>query len=71
MVLFWFDAEAGIALFVSRSFPPFFGETPTFDTLSQRYDIGKTPLLKSNGERIWQLATFVVVTCYAHPIKFG
>ena len=60
MALFWFDAKVGIALFqfyrLFRSlfrevFPvsAIFGKTPTSDHLSQRYDVGKTPLLKSNA----------------------
>ena len=63
MALFWFDAKAGIALFqfykrwrlfrsLFRDVFPFsaiFGETPTFDHLKQRYDVGKTTALKSNG----------------------
>ena len=60
MALFWFDAKAGIALFqfyrlfrsLFREVFPFsaiFGKTPTSDHLSQRYDVGKTPLVKGNG----------------------
>ena len=56
MALFWFDAKARVALFqfqkrsrlfrsLFREVFPFyaiFGETQTFDHLSQRYDFGKT-----------------------------